>query len=67
MRGLDEQMGALFSYPSCKARVPADHPLRLIRAVVDEALDVLSLEFDRLYARLALPGHFQNGAELPAF
>ena len=45
MRGRDEQTGALFSYVSCEARVPPDHPLRLIRAVVDEALDVLS-EFD---------------------
>ena len=56
MRGEDEQTGALFSYVSCEARVPADHPLRLIRAVVDEALDVLSVEFDRLYARVGRPG-----------
>ena len=56
MRGLDEQTGALFSYVSCEARVPPDHPLRLIRAVVDEALDVLSPEFDRLYARVGRPG-----------
>jgi len=56
MRGSDEQTGALFSYVSCEARVPADHPLRLIRAVVDEALDVLSPEFDRLYARVGRPG-----------
>ena len=44
MRGGDEQTGALFSSVSCEARVPPDHPLRLIRAVVDEALDVLSPE-----------------------
>ena len=56
MRGEDEQSGALFSYVSCEARVPSDHPLRLIRAVVDEALDVLSGEFDGLYARLGRPG-----------
>jgi len=56
MRGSDEQTGALFSYVSCEARVPADYPLRLIRAVVDEALDVLSEEFDRLYARIGRPG-----------
>jgi transposase len=56
MRGDDEQAGALFSYVSCEARVPADHPLRLIRAVVDEALDVLSPEFDLLYARVGRPG-----------
>jgi transposase len=56
VRGADEQTGSLFSYVSCEARVPADHPLRLIRAVVDEALDVLSPEFDRLYARVGRPG-----------
>ncbi len=55
MRGLDEQTGGLFSYVSCEARVPAAHPLRLIRAVVDEALDVLSGEFAGLYARLGRP------------
>ena len=56
MRGSDEQTGSLFSYVSCEARVPTDHPLRLIRAVVDEALDVLWPEFDRLYARIGRPG-----------
>jgi len=55
MRGHDEQPGSLFSYVSCEARVPPDHPLRLIRAVVDEALDVLSAEFEGLYARLGRP------------
>ena len=56
MRGLDEQTGSLFRYVNCEARVPADHPLRLIRAVVDEALGVLSTEFERLYARAGHPG-----------
>ena len=46
MRGSDEQTGSLLSYVSCEARVPADHPLRLIRAVVDEALDVLHKAVD---------------------
>jgi len=56
MRGGDEQAASLFSYVSCEARVPPGHPLRLIRAVVDEALDVLSPEFERLYARVGRPG-----------
>ena len=55
MRGLDEQTRALFSYVNCEALVPADHPLRLVRAVLDEALDVLAPEFDRLYARDGRP------------
>lgn len=54
--GPTNKPGSLFSYMSCEARVPPGHPLRLIRAVVDEALDVLSLEFDQLYARVGLPG-----------
>jgi transposase len=34
---------------------PAEHPLRLIRAVVDEALEVLSPAFAELYARTGRP------------
>jgi len=45
----------LFSYVSCEARVPADRPLRSIRAIVDEALEVLSPEFERLYAKVGRP------------
>lgn len=55
MRGEDAQPGSLFSYVSCEARVPSDHPLRVIRAIVDEALDVLSDTFDSLYAPLGRP------------
>ena len=38
MRGQDTQQAALFSYISPEQRVPADHPLRPIRAMVDKAL-----------------------------
>jgi transposase len=55
MRGEDRQSGALFSYVSCEARVPADHPLRPIRAIVDEALEVLSPAFERLYSKTGRP------------
>ena len=55
MRGADEQTSSLFSYVSCEARVPASHPLRGIRAVVDEALDVLSPNFDGLYPQVGRP------------
>ena len=55
MRGEDRDSGSLFSYVSCEARVPADHPLRPIRAIVDEALEVLSPEFDRLYSKQGRP------------
>lgn len=55
MRGSDEQTQSLFSYVSCEARVPKGHPLRPIRAIVDEALEVLSPQFERLYATTGRP------------
>jgi transposase len=50
MRGADEQTGALFSYLSRDAMVPQDHPLRVIRRLVNMALARLSAEFARLYS-----------------
>ena len=38
MRGSDERTGTLFSYVDVEERVPADHPLRAIRAIVNKAL-----------------------------
>jgi transposase len=55
MRGGDAKSEALFSYVSCEARVPLDHPLRPIRKIVDEALVALSAEFEKLYAKFGRP------------
>ena len=55
MRGGDVRSEALFSYLSCEARVPPDHPLRPIRKVVDQALRALSPEFEKLYAKSGRP------------
>ena len=55
MRGWDAKTEGLFSYVSCEARVPSDHPLRPIRKIVDEALMVLSAEFEKLYAKFGRP------------
>ena len=55
MRGGDARTEALFSYVSCEARVPVDHPLRAIRKIVNEALAALSPEFEKLYAKLGRP------------
>jgi transposase len=55
MRGWDTKSEALFSYVSCEARVPKDHPLRPIRRIVDEALAALSPEFEQLYAKFSRP------------
>lgn len=50
MRGLDEQTGSLFSYQSPESLVAPDHPLRVIRVVVNAALERLSGEFSKLYS-----------------
>ena len=47
MRGSDAVTGALFSYVDLEDRVPADHPLRVIRAVVNEVLRALDADFGR--------------------
>ena len=55
MRGEDARGDGLFSYVDLEARVPADHPLRAIRVLVDEALAVLSADFERLYSKTGRP------------
>ena len=55
MRGDDREPEAMFSYVSAEQRVPKEHPLRAIRALVDEVLRDLSREFDGLYARVGRP------------
>jgi transposase len=55
MRGGDVRTDGLFSYVSCEGRVPADHPLRRILALVDAALADLSTEFATLYAPIGRP------------
>ena len=55
MRGDDEQSGHLFSYLSPEQRVPADHPLRPIRVMTDDALRRLSPRFDAIYATTGRP------------
>src|SRR5690242_11715449 len=49
MRGSDARSGSLFSYVDLEQRVPAKHPLRVIKAIVDDALRALDTEFERLY------------------
>ena len=55
MRGDDRQPDSMFSYVSPEQRVPKDHPLRPIRALVDEVLRDMSREFDGLYAAVGRP------------
>lgn len=55
MRGTDTQQSSMFSYLSPEERVPAKHPLRPIRLMVDDTLKSLSPAFSRLYSAYGRP------------
>ena len=55
MRGDDNQQEGMFSYVSPEKRVPADHPLRPIRKMVDEILKEMSPKFAKLYSEVGRP------------
>jgi transposase len=50
MRGNDRVAGSLFSYVDLEKRVRADHPLRVIREIVNTTLKSLWSEFAPLYS-----------------
>jgi transposase len=50
MRGEDLQNSTLFSHVRPDSRIPANHPLRLIRKITNTALKSLSDQFDAVYA-----------------
>src|ERR1700719_1546912 len=55
MRGDDDLQEGMFSYISPEKRVPADHPLRPIRKMVDEILKEMSPRFAKLYSDVGRP------------
>ena len=56
MRGDDQQLQTgMFSYVALEDRIPADHPLRGVRALVDAVLAEMSKDFDGLYSQLGRP------------
>jgi len=55
MRGSDERTGSLFSFVDLEDRVPAKHPLRKIREIVNDALATLNGELSKLYAAEGRP------------
>src|ERR1700712_5490798 len=55
MRGREERGENLFSYVRLEERVPADHPLRPIRALADEVLAGLNERFETLYSGRGRP------------
>jgi transposase len=55
MRGQDHQQSDMFSYFSPEDRVRANHPLRRIRAMADQALRNMSKRFETMYAAIGRP------------
>jgi len=55
MRGTDLQQSGMFSYISAERRVPVDHPLRAIRAMVDLALRNMGRRFETMYSKVGRP------------
>jgi transposase len=55
MRGNEDGQADVWSYIPLEQRVPADHPLRPIRIMVDAVLTELSPQFTRLYSRVGRP------------
>lgn len=55
MRGEHRRQETMFSYVAPEARVPERHPLRPIRAMVDQALTALDAEFEALYSHTGRP------------
>src|SRR5437899_12683655 len=56
MRGDDrDEVGAMWSYVPMEQRIPADHPLRVMRPMVDGVLRELSPRFGELYSRVGRP------------
>ncbi len=56
MRGADQRSGNLFSYIDLEERVPKDHPLRVIRDIVNDVLAGMSSDFAAAYSTTGRPG-----------
>jgi transposase len=55
MRGDDRRQDSMFSYRSLEERTPSDHPLRVVRTMVDAALEEMGPVFEALYSRTGRP------------
>lgn len=56
MRGNDNQPQIeMYSYIPLEARIPANHPLRTIREIVDSVLEEMDKEFEALYSHTGRP------------
>ena len=50
MRGLNETQTSMLCLNSLESMIPADHPLRPVKALADEALARMSPLFDEMYS-----------------
>jgi transposase len=55
MRGDDQKQTAIYSYITLAQRIPADHPGRAIREMVDRALERMDAELEQLYSATGRP------------
>lgn len=55
MRGEVDPQSSMFHYFSVESRIPAEHPLRRVKKLVETALAAISGELDGLYARTGRP------------
>lgn len=55
MRSKDMKQQVFFSFKSIEDRIPQDHPIRPLKKLVDQALESLSKDFDRLYSKTGRP------------
>jgi transposase len=55
MRGNDQNQASLISYVSLEERIAPEHPLRKVRALVDQLLKSMDGEFSRMYSRVGRP------------
>lgn len=54
-RGPKKMQQSMLSPRTPEQRVPAKHPLRAIKTMVDVALDVMSSKFDEMYSAVGRP------------
>ena len=55
MRGEVNPQAEVFSYVDLNSRIPKHHPIRQIRAIVDEALETLEPAFEEMYSSRGRP------------
>ena len=55
MRGEEQKQTAMYSYVTLAQRIPAEHPARAIRVLVDRALARMDAQLEQLYSTTGRP------------